>query len=337
MTPSDRLVVTLGEAMIVFYPERHLPLAVADEFRSDIGGAEFNVATTLARMGLPSAWISRLGNDGFGERIERAAREYGLDVSAIQRDDTRPTGLYVKETTPGENGVATRMHYYRRDSAASAINPQLLRAPAARALLQRASGLHVTGITAALSPTAADAASTLREVVPPGTRISVDLNFRPALWRDRDTSALDALLSQADLLFAGNDEAEAYFGQVEPDRLFAAFPQLGTIVLKEDTHRASVYRRDGRIAHVPSLSVEVIEPVGAGDAFAAGFLAGLAEGCSDDDALRLGHATAALALIAHADRPAVVPGPVERRRIARASDEWATWRVGPGRIPWSEE
>lgn len=336
MAAADRPLVALGEAMIVLYPEHHQPLATAEEFRSDIGGAEFNVAMSLARMGLPTAWISRLGSDGFGERIESSAREYGLDVSAVERDAVRPTGLYVKESIASAGAVSTRMHYYRRDSAASAIGPDLLRSDAVRDLLNRASRLHVTGITAALSPSTAEAAASLRAAVGADTRISVDLNFRPALWRSGDTSALDALIGQADLLFAGTDESESYFGHADPERLFAAFSRLDAVVLKEDTHRASVYRRDGRVAHVPSLRVEVVEPVGAGDAFAAGFLAGLAEERTDEAALRIGHATAALALISHADRPATVPDAAERQLIAAAADEWSRWSVGTGRIPWSE-
>lgn len=202
----------------------------------------------------------------------------------------RPTGLYVKETTLAENGASTRMHYYRRESTASAIGPNLLRSPTALALFQRASWVHVTGITAALSPTAALAVAHLADAVGPHTRISVDLNYRPALWRDRDTSPLGALLKQAHLLFAGNDEAEVYFGRTDPQRLFGGLPHLNAVVLRGHAHRASVYRRDGRAAHVPSLSVEVIEPVGAGDAFAAGFLAGRMEGHGDDAAIHLGRA-----------------------------------------------
>lgn len=331
------LLVTLGEALIVLYPEGHRPLADATAYGSDVGGAEFNVATSLARLGLPTAWVSRLGADGFGERIRRLAADAGLDTSAVESDGVRPTGLYVKETTAGTEGVATRMHYYRRDSAASGIGPEQLRAAPAAALLRRASHLHTSGITAALSPSTAEATAALRSVVGPGTLISVDLNFRPRLWHERDTAPLDALVAQADLLFAGHDEAGAHFGHTDPGRLFAAFPHLDAVVLKEDAHRASVHRRDGRETHVRCLSVEVVEPVGAGDAFAAGFLAGLAEGRDDAASLRLGHALAALTLIGHGDRPLSVPTAAERETIAAAGEHWTGWRVHPGEIPWRPE
>ncbi|WP_025156148.1 sugar kinase [Leifsonia aquatica] len=328
------LLVTLGEAMVVLYPEGHRPLAEARDFASDVGGAEFNVATSLARLGLPAAWISRLGADGFGERIRRVAADAGLDVSAVETDDARPTGLYIKEPTPGPDGVTTRMHYYRQGSAASTLSPGLLRTSPAGALLARATHLHTSGITAALSPSAAEATAGLRAAAGPGTVVSVDLNYRPRLWHGRDTAPLDALVAQADLLFSGHDEALAHFGHADPVRLFAAFPQLDAVVLKEDAHRASVHRRDGREAEVRCLTVEVVEPVGAGDAFAAGFLAGLAEGRDDEAALRLGHALAALTLIGHGDRPLSVPSADERTTIAAARDEWSGWRVHPGEIPW---
>lgn len=334
MPAPEPLLVTLGEALVSLFPEGHRPLSEAHAFGSDIGGAEFNVATSLARLGLPTAWISRLGSDGFGDRIRRIADEAGLDTSAVETDDTRPTGLYVKESTPGPDGVATRMHYYRRDSAASALSAASLRTPAAAALLRRATHVHTSGITAALSASAADAVAGLRDACGDGALVSVDLNLRPRLWEGRDSAPLDALVAQADLLFAGADEAGAHFGHADAGRLFAAFPRLDAVVLKEDVHRASVHRRDGRETHVPCLTVEVVEPVGAGDGFAAGFLAGLAEGRDDAGALRLGHALAALTLIGHGDRPLSVPTAAERDVIAAAGDAWAGWRVHPGEIPW---
>lgn len=328
------LLVTLGEAMVVLYPDAHRPLAEALTFGSDVGGAEFNVATSLARLGLPTAWVSRLGADGFGERIRRVAADAGLDTSAVELDEARPTGLYVKESTPGPDGVATRMHYYRRDSAASALGIGMLQSEPAAGLLGRATHVHTSGITAALSPATAEATAALRSAVGPHTLVSVDLNFRPRLWHDRDTAPLDALVAQADLLFAGHDEAGAHFGHTDPARLFAAHPRLDAVVLKNDALHASVHRRDGREAQVACLTVEVVEPVGAGDAFAAGFLAGIAEGRDDAASLRLGHALAALTLIGHGDRPLSVPTAAERETIAAAGDDWAGWRVHPGEIPW---
>lgn len=328
-------ITTIGEAMVVLYPEGHHPLADAHTFGSDVGGAEFNVATSLARLGLATAWISRLGADGFGDRIRRTAIEAGVDVSAVETDETRPTGLYIKESQPGPDGMRTRMHYYRRDSAASVIGPATLTEEPAASVLQQSTIVHTSGITAALSASTAEAVGRLRDHVGVGTMVSVDLNYRPLLWRDRPTDALDALVAQADILFAGVDEARTHFGHADPEQLFAAHPRLSKLVLKDDARRASVVLRDGGTVHVPCLTVEVVEPVGAGDGFAAGYLAALAEGRNDVACLRLGHALAALTLIGSGDRPLTVPDAAERDVIADVADDvWAGWRVHPGEIPW---
>ncbi len=334
-TPAT--LVSIGEAMIALYPDHHLPLSDARSFGSDVGGAEFNVATSLARLGLPTAWVSRLGSDGFGDRILASAREAGVDTSAVERDDMRPTGLYVKEPVTGPTGVRTRMHYYRNRSAASVLGVAQLRSEPAAGLLRGAALVHTSGITPALSASAAEVAANLRSLIGPDTLVSVDLNLRPALWIDRDLSALEALVTQADILFAGHEETETHFGHTDPVRLFADLPHLETLVLKDEERRASAYRRDGGDTHVPSLTVEVVEPVGAGDAFAAGFLAGRVEGRDDTTSLRFGHALAALTLIGHGDRPLTVPAEGERDAIAAADDAvWARWHVHPGDIPWHE-
>lgn len=328
-------ITTIGEAMVVLFPEGQRPLAEAHEFGSDVGGAEFNVATSLARMGVATAWISRLGDDGFGDRIRATALEAGVDLRAVELDSERPTGLYVKESLAGPDGARTRMHYYRRESAASAIGPATLDGEGATQVMSTSSIVHTSGITAALSASTAEAVAGLRERVRPSAMVSVDLNYRPLLWRGRPTDALDALIAQADTLFAGVDEAGVYFGHAEPDALFAAHPHLDRLVLKDDDRAASTLLRDGTTTHVPCLTVEVVEPVGAGDAFAAGYLAGLAEGRTDVACLRLGHALAALTLIGAGDRPLTVPDAAERDRIAEAPDaEWNGWRVHPGDIPW---
>ncbi|RDV45394.1 sugar kinase [Leifsonia sp. ku-ls] len=322
--------------MVVLFPGRHVPLAEAETFGSDVGGAEFNVASTVARLGVSAGWLSRLGTDGFGDRILATAAAAGVDTRAVERDPARPTGLYVKETTPDGDGMRTRMHYYRAGSAASALAPEHLRSPTAAALLHDAAFVHTSGITAALSATSAVAVAGLREVIGPRTTLSVDLNHRPQLWRGRDPEALRTLIAQADLLFAGRDEAEEFFGHVDPARLFADHPRLRTLVVKDDAVRASAYQRSGDETHVPCLTVDVVEPVGAGDAFAAGFLAASARGAEATAALRLGHAVAALTITGRGDRPSTVPTPDECAAIASASEaEWARWTVARGAVPWT--
>ncbi|GAA3390752.1 sugar kinase [Cryptosporangium minutisporangium] len=297
-------VVCVGEAMAVLTPADDVPLADASTFVRTIGGAELNVALTLARLGVPTAWLSRLGDDGFGQHVAAVARAAGVDVSAVEFDRTRPTGLYVK--TPGTAPDGSRrsaMLYYRAGSAASALSPAYLERPEVAALLGRAGVVHVSGITAGLS----DSAAAFCDALPGNARLSVDLNYRPALWRDRDDAPLRRLLSRADEVQLGADEATAVFGTADPDALLRALPRAARILLKREEHGVLVLEPGAPVRHVPALPVDVVEPVGAGDAFAAGYLAGQWHGLDVVDAVRLGHRCAAAALTVREDRPVTLP------------------------------
>jgi 2-dehydro-3-deoxygluconokinase len=313
--------------------------AGAPAYVSQVGGAEFNVAASLARLGTPAAWVSRLGDDGFGAQVLGEAAACSIDTAGVEIDPARPTGLYVKHTTH-EDGIArSSMRYYRTGSAASAIDPAFLDSAAVDSLLRRARVVHVSGITPALSAGTAEAMAGLRDRLPSTAVLSVDLNLRPALWAGRDRSALSALVGQADLLFAGADEARAHFGHADPALLFAGNPVLTTIVIKDDDRAAASYLRGpSGIQHVivPALRVSVVEPIGAGDAFAAGYLSAMIEGRPEPERLRIAHALASLALVSRGDRPETVPDRGERDRIARTPD-WGSWTVARGSSPWEAE
>ncbi len=164
--PAPR-AVCLGEAMIMLAPETvaltteaqttgtlaaSVPLEDVETFRRSVGGAECNVAGGLAALGIPTSWISRLGTDGFGRHVLRDLADRGVEVGGVEDDPHRPTGLYVKHSLNGQ----TRMHYYRSGSAAAAMDPAFLDRPAVRDRLVAAELVHTSGITAALSTTAAD-------------------------------------------------------------------------------------------------------------------------------------------------------------------------------------
>ena len=326
-------VASIGEAMISLYPDPPGALSEATTFGSDVGGAEFNVASSLARMSVPTAWISRVGADPLGARILAEARACGVDVTAVQTDPTRPTGLYLKD--PAATGAT--MHYYRAGSAASAMTADALATGPASTAVLSARVVHTTGITAALSAATADVTGRLRFLVGANARVSVDLNYRPALWAGRSADALTALVGQAHLLFAGHDEAEAHFGHSDPQRLLESFPLFDELVLKDGPHSVTLHARDSEPVTVTALSVDVVEAVGAGDAFAAGYLAGLTEGRDAQARLRIGHACAASALITAGDRPRTLPTAAQRDVIAGASEPtWRGWAVAPGQLPWAQ-
>ncbi|WP_422397350.1 sugar kinase [Streptomyces acidiscabies] len=299
--PPD--VVCVGETMAVLSPPTATPLAHQTHLALTVGGAESNVACTLAALGHRAAWVGRVGADPLGRRVLNDLAANGVDISCAETDPDRPTGVYFKD--PGTEGTGT--YYYRRDSAATAMSTALTTLP----LLHDARILHLTGITAALSDTCADLVEALvvhRAL--PGPLISFDVNHRPALWRTDAAPALLALARAADIVFVGRDEAENLWhtGTAEEIRKLIPGP---TLVVKDASHGATVYAPQEPTAFVPAPAARVVERVGAGDAFAAGYLAARLESRTPADALRLGHLVAAATLATRAD----VPPPLTRTTL----------------------
>ncbi|MFC9689615.1 sugar kinase [Kribbella sp. NPDC056951] len=315
---GDSAVVCVGEAMIMLAGAAG-PLEDVETFRRSVGGAECNVAGGLAGLGVPTSWVSRLGDDGFGRQVLRDLRGRGVDVDGVEIDPDRPTALYVKESIDGRS----RMHYYRTGSAASAMSPAFLQRPEVADRLRSARIVHTTGITAALS---ADTARMLDELRGDFV-LSVDLNWRPVLWRDKDPEPLWRLLRAADVVLIGADEALVFAGTNDPAELHERFGKDCTLVVKNDAHTAVALEPDGRRTEVPALTVEVVEPVGAGDAFAAGFLAGTLQDLPMQQRLRLGHLNAAAVLAVPEDHAAPLDPALRDRLLNADDDEWAATKV----------
>ncbi|MCM2414805.1 sugar kinase [Streptomyces sp. RKAG290] len=305
--------------MAALVPDPAAPLEGADRLGVRIAGAESNVAMYLAVHGVPARWVSALGDDPFGRRIRSEVAASGADVSGVRTDPHRPTGLLVKD--PGSDG--TRVHYYRRGSAASALTPDLLGDEAVRT----AGLIHLSGITPALSASCRDLVAALLE--PPVAErpcpVSFDVNHRPALWPDGTAAAvLLDLARRADITFVGLDEAQALWGEGLRDAAAVRdlLPEPRILVVKDGGRAATAF--DGTRVHtVPAPRVEVVEPVGAGDAFAAGYLAGLLRGEDTVRALRLGHLTAGAALRVTGDH-GPLPDPARLAALLDATpQEWA--------------
>ncbi|GAA1136940.1 sugar kinase [Kribbella jejuensis] len=316
----ETAALCLGEAMIMLAGGAG-PLSDVEVFKRSVGGAECNVAGGLAALGVPTGWISRLGDDGFGQHVLRDLEARGVDVGGVELDPVRPTALYVKES----DGGRSQMHYYRTGSAAAAMDPAFLDRPEVRERLAQAKLVHTTGITAGISSSSSDMLERLA-TEPREFLLSVDLNWRPVLWRERDPEPLWRLLKAADIVLIGADEAEVFAGTGDPEALYELVGGK-TLVVKDDSNAAIVLEPDGR-TEVPALSVEVVETVGAGDAFAAGFLAGTLQGLPATQRLRLGHLTAAAVLTRPEDH-APPPSLVEREKLLNATDEeWAATKIG---------
>ncbi|WP_243725699.1 sugar kinase [Actinomadura rubrisoli] len=312
----------MGETMAVLLPDQTGPLEDVSSFHHSSGGAEANVARGMVALGIPTAWVGRVGDDGFGRRAVRDLSASGVDTRGVSVDPVRPTGLYVKEVGPR----GSVLHYYRDGSAGSALGPELLDDPVAGPLLARAQLVHLSGITAALSDGALELVRALLRR-PRGERlVTFDLNWRPALWRRRDPSVLRPLLDAADIVMLGTDEAAEVLGTGDPARLRALLPGPATIVVKDDAHQATALT-GGTAATEPALNVEVVEPVGAGDAFAAGYLTGTLRGYVPRRCLRLGHLAAAATLVVPGDHGPPPPPALVDDLLGASPRAWAATTV----------
>lgn len=264
-------VVTFGEAMVVMVPEQPGSLEQVERFRKDIAGAESNVAIGLARLGHHVAWVSRLGDDGFGRFIYKKLRGEGIDVSKVQFDEVRPTGVYFKEFTPGGRA---RVYYYRSGSAASALSARDIPWD----YFGDAKYLFLTGITPALSTTCRDAVYRSIEVAHErGLTVVFDPNVRLKLWSaDEARKVLSDLAERCDIVLPGSDEGHLITGQHEPEMMAEAFLHGRTkLVVVKLGAKGAYYRTQVSEGYVNGTPVASMDEVGAGDAFAAGLLSGL--------------------------------------------------------------
>jgi 2-dehydro-3-deoxygluconokinase len=291
-------LVTLGETMALFTGERPGPLRHADTMRVGIAGAESNVAIGVRRLGHPAAWIGRVGADELGQLVLGRLRAEQVEVDAAVIDPGAPTGLMLKEHRTAD---LSRVSYYRRGSAGSRLAPGDLD----EARIRAARVLHVTGITPALSPSARAAVhAAVETAAAAGVPVSLDVNYRAALWSPEEAGAeLRDLARHAELVFAGEEEAELVVGgHGGPEAAAAALAALGPrhAVLKLGAKGAMAVT-DGRPHREPALPVRAVDPVGAGDAFVAGYLAGLLDGGAGPDCLRLGVRCGAFAVTVPGD------------------------------------
>ncbi|MFF4311976.1 sugar kinase [Streptomyces sp. NPDC001507] len=348
--------------MVTFLPTRPGRLADVPSFDRAIGGAESNVACALAAAGHAVRWVSRVGADGFGDHLRETVGAYGVDVSYVGRDPGRPTGVYFR--TAGDRATdAHEVAYYRAGSAASAMSAATVDLAAVRA----GRILHLSGITAALSE---GCLGLLRELTASGGErppvVSFDVNYRAGLWGGSDgAEVLLELARRADIVFVGEDEAELAWGVGGgPAAVRELLPEPEVLVVKQGATGATAFvsaaARWGLVAQFPAPLkgrysrrflpapvtpaptpgtfepapvVDVVATVGAGDAFAAGFLSGVLRGLPLRQTLRLGHLFAAAALTTPADLAPPPDRDTTDRLTALDAGAWERLRLGPG---WTE-
>ncbi|MFX0579359.1 sugar kinase [Nocardia nepalensis] len=285
-------LVTLGEALGVVATTEPGPLAPGAALRMDFAGAEATVAIGVRRLGHESSWVGSVGADAIGTMVLDRLRAEQVDISRCRIDPELPSGLMLRERRTADH---MRVTYYRKGFAGSRLSP----ADIDPTQIAAARVLHLTGITPALSPSARDAVHTaLDAAVDAGRTISLDINYRRALWSESDAAVeLSKLASRADIVFAGTDEAAILVPAAPPAEMAESLAALGPsqVVIKLGSDGALALH-NGELIRQPALDVSSVDPVGAGDAFVAGYLAGVLDNGSATHSLQMAATCGAFAV-----------------------------------------
>jgi 2-dehydro-3-deoxygluconokinase len=277
--------VTVGETMALVRTHREGRPLNQDSCTLALGGAESNVAIGLARLGHSVRWVSALGEDGLGDMIQSAVGLEGVEVVAPRTSD-RPTGLMIKSLSTGPERFVS---YYRAGSAAAELNVSSI----SEDMLRDARLLHLTGITPALSESARDLSlDVARRGRLLGLTVSLDINYRAALWSvSQAAPILRELALQSDIIFGDRAELEVLLEDAPSSEheLLSAVAAFGAsqVVLKRGDRGAAAYVRGDFFEH-SAIPVDLVDTVGAGDAFVAGYLSGWFDSAKPDDCVRRG-------------------------------------------------
>lgn len=292
-------VITFGEAMAMFMANQPGSLHEVNQFTRELAGAETNVAIGLARLGLRSGWVSKVGRDAFGTFIIERLKNENVDIESVLVDDYYPTGFQLKsKVIEGDPEV----QYFRKGSAASHLSIDDFN----EACFKAASHLHMTGIPLALSEQARSYAKhALSFMKKNGRSVSFDPNLRPSLWTSQEemVEQINTAAFQADYVFPGISEGEILTGFKNPRDIASFYLEKGVkLVVIKIGEEGAFYKTLNEEGIVSGFKVkEVIDTVGAGDGFAVGVISGLIENLSIEDAVLRGNAIGALAVQAPGD------------------------------------
>ena len=296
-------LVTFGEAMIRLSPPNFLRLEQARSLDANAGGAELNVAVGLTRFGMRSAWVSKLPKNPLGYLIRDRAQEFGVDCSHIVWSDKGRVGLYFLEL-----GASPRASSVLYDRAGSAISMVQTGEIDWAKVFTGSKHFHVSGITPALSGSASEVTvEALKAAKKAGCSVSYDLNYRKKLWSPTDAKKIqEPMMADVDILITTEEDTKVVFGIKEKDyeavaeKLAHTFKfKIVAITLREDlsvwrNNWTAIVYQNGKIFRDRTYEVEIVDRVGAGDSFTAGFLYGWLKEGNVEKGLSYGNAFAAL-------------------------------------------
>jgi 2-dehydro-3-deoxygluconokinase len=306
-------VISIGETMVLFSPNTLGKLRYTNQYTSRIAGAETNTLIGLAKLGHKTGWISRLGRDEFGELILNNVRGEGVDVSRVVMDEEAPTGVLFKEII---NQDLVNIYYYRKHSASSELSPSDLD----KEYITNAKYLYLSGITPALSQSCKETVFHAIQIAKNnGLKIVFDPNIRRKLWEDEEArETILAIAENSDIVLPGISECEFLFKTRDHEKAVQSFHELGveTVVVKLGDKGAYYSTADSK-GYVESFPVKtVLDPVGAGDGFAAGVLSGLLDGLPMSEAVKRGCAIGAMVCSANGD----IEGLPSRKELDQFTD-----------------
>lgn len=284
-------IITIGDGMVAMCPEKKGPIIFTNTFEKKVGGAELNVAIGCARLGLKSGWISSLGNDDFGKFILRSVSADNVDTSEVKLVDGYQTSVYFREVL---SDGSSRSFYYRENSPTSTMKPEDLN----EEYFKKSKVLHITGVfPSILKKNQNIILEAIRLAKKNGLLISFDPNIRLKMWTKEEAKEfINSILPEVDILLVGDEEVELLLETTDLEQAIKVFYSYGIskVVIKRGAKGAMGY--EGKeIFYVDGIQPKaLVDTVGAGDGFAAGFLTSTIKGESFEDSIRFGNAVGSL-------------------------------------------
>ena len=283
-------IFTLGDALITFNPSETGPLRYVSAFTRKVGGAELNFAIGSARLGMETKWVSRLGGDEFGRVIYNFARGEGVDMSDVEFVENYPTSLNFKEIREDGSG---KTFYYRYQSPILTMEVEDITTE----MFDGIDLIHLTGVFLAIDPkNLAIVKQVLKVAREQGIRVSFDPNIRLKLWTlEQAKAAYKEILPSVDILLTGLDEIEM-LNDIATDQALEDFAKqygISQLVIKDGGNGSKVYQ-DGTWHAKEAFKVTVVDTVGAGDGFDAGYIYAVLHGYSPEDSLEFANGVGAL-------------------------------------------
>ena len=284
-------VITIGDAMVAMCPKEKGPILFCNTFERKIGGAELNVAIGCARLGLKSGWISRLGQDDFGKHILKTVRGEGIDTSQIELVEGYQTSVYFREVMA--NGDS-RSFYYREKSPTSTMTAESLD----ENYFRNSKVLHITGVFPSINDNNKEILLKAVELAKKNNLlISFDPNIRLKMWtKSQAREFINKFLSEVDILLVGDEEISILIDEEDTNEAIKKFHDMGIdkVVVKRGA-KGAIGSDGSNIYDVAAIKPKaLIDTVGAGDGFAAGFLSAYLKGDSFEESIEFANAVGSL-------------------------------------------